>query len=157
MRNSFDKEFQNLVYRPQTQQASIVDLTTSSLGETEFVKPEYTAEYWLSDKSNHKVLKNIIDGLSEGVEEVKVFQNNEDKSIYLMFQHKEKNYSLSFPTDFPQSKPVIKEVSTEAEIIIDANGKEWNPEEEISKSTIAFTENILGIKKKNFFQTLLSK
>lgn len=157
MRNSFDKEFDSLVYKPQTQRASIVDLTTASLGETEFVKPEYTAEYWLSDKSNHKVLKNIIDGLSDGVEEVKVFQNNEDKSIYLMFQHKEKNYSLSFPTDFPQSKPVIKELSNEAETIIDANGKEWNPEEEISKSTIAFTENILGIKKKNFFQTLLSK
>lgn len=156
MRNSFDKEFDSLVYKPQTQQASIVDLATASLGETEFVKPEYTAEYWLCEKSNHRVLKNIIDGLGDGVDEVKVFQSNEDKSIYLMFQLKEKNYSLSFPTDFPQSKPVIKELSNESETIVDANGKEWNPEEEISKSTIAFTQNVLGINQKNFFQKLLS-
>lgn len=83
IRNAFDKDFTSLVYRPQTKQASIVDLTTATLGETEYVKPEYTSEYWLSDKSNHRVLKNIIDRLSEDLHDVKAFQNNEDKSIYL--------------------------------------------------------------------------
>lgn len=153
MRNSFDKEFPNLVYTPQTQQSSIVNLTTVSLGETEFVKTEYTSVYWLSNKSNHEVLKNIIERLNEIVVEVKAFQNNNNKTIYLTFQHNEKMFSLSFLDDFPQSKPVIKEISNEGEVIVDSNEIKWNPEEEISKSTIMFTENILNLKKKNFLQT----
>lgn len=52
---------------------------------------------------------------------------------------------------------MILELSNEAETIVNTIGKDWNPEEEISKSTIAFTENILGIKEKYFFQTLFSK
>lgn len=154
VRNSFDKEFSNLVYQPRTSHPSISELTTSSLENMEFVKPEYSSEYWLSDKSNHKVLKNIIDGLSESLDDVKVFQNNEDKSIYLEFQNKEKKYALSFLSDFPQSKPIIMEITSEGNSIIDAQASEWNPEDEISKSTISFTQNILEINKKNIFKNI---
>ena len=154
IRNSFDKEFSNLVYQPKTNHSSIADLTTESLENTEFVKPEYLPEYWLSDKSNHRVLKDIIDGLSENLDEVKVFQNNNNKSIYLEFQYNKKNYTLSFPSDFPQSKPII---AGEGGFVINTKASEWNPEEEISKSTILFTQNILEINNKNFFQKLINK
>jgi len=157
IRNSFDKEFDELVYKPKTPKAEIVGLTTASLGVTEYVKPEYTSEYWLSDKSNHQVLKNIIDGLSENSQEVKVFQNNEDKSIYLQFQQKEKEFSLSFPTDFPQSKPIITELTNGEIKQVNATEIKWNPEDEISKSTIAFIENVLGINQKNFLQKILNR
>lgn len=150
IRNSFDKEFGEFVYKPKTIQAEIVDLTTASLGETEYVKPEYISEYWLSDKSNHKVLKNIIDGLSEYLLDVKVFQINEDKSIYLQFRKHEKEFTLSFPTDFPQSKPIITELTNGEIKQLDATKIKWDSEDEISKSTIEFTKNILGIKKSFF-------
>jgi hypothetical protein len=157
IRDSFDRESANLVYKPRTNQASITDLTPTTLSDTEFVKPEYSPEYWLSDKSNHKTLKNIIDGLSGSVEEIQVFQNNEDKSIYLMFRYKGKSYSLSFSQDFPQSKPVIRELTNEREATVDTSDEQWDSELEISKSTLVFTKNVLRISSKNFFQKILSK
>jgi len=157
IRMSFDKEFDSIVYKPQTQQASIVDLITSSLGASEFVKPEYTDEYWLSDRSNHKVLKSIIDGLSEDMQELKVFQDSQNKTIYLQFKLHEKKFALSFPTNFPQSKPIILELTKDKIKQIDGTDVKWNPKEEISKSTISFVHGILKINRKNFFRNILNR
>lgn len=157
IRNVFDKEFDELIYKPKVSKAKIIDLTTVSLGEIEYFKPEYSSEYWLNEKSNHGVLKNIIDGLSENnLQEVKVFQNNEDKSVYLKFNQDENIFILSFPPDFPQSKPIISSLKDGQILKVDSVEIKWSPEEEISKSTIVFTEKVLGIKHKNFLQKLLS-
>lgn len=145
IRSVFDKQYPNIIYQPQIQQASIVDLTTSSLGETEYVKPEYLPEYWLSERSNHMVLKKIVDGLSHDFDDVNVFQNNDDKSVYLTFRDINHLYSLSFPSDFPQSKPIFKRVDGETRLKVNTTNIDWNPEEEISSSTISFTQHSLGV------------
>jgi hypothetical protein len=157
IRNSFDKEFDSFIYTPQTLQASIADLTTANFWETQYVKPEYTSEYWLSDKSNHKVLNNIVVGLSKDMQEINVYQNNETRSVYLQFHLGKRKFTLSFPLNFPQSKPIITELINDEIKVIDGTEITWNPEEDISLSTINFTHAVLKINQNTFFKKILNK
>lgn len=148
IRTFFDSEFKNIAYKPNVLNSSIIDLVTTTLDEAHFVKPEYFPEYWLADKSNHLALKQIIDGLSKDIENIKVFQNDLDKSIYLKFEYNETNYSLFFPIDFPQSKPILTDSDLK---LVDTTETIWYSEEEIAKGTILFTRKILGISNDKFF------
>lgn len=153
IRACFDSEFENIVYKPNVLNASIIDLITTNLGEAHYVKPEYFPEYWLANKSNHLALKQIIDGLGKDIENIKVFQNDLDKSIYLKFEYKETNYYLFFPIDFPQSKPVL----TDSDLnLVDTSEAIWNSEEEITNGTILFTRKVLGINSNNFFHKIFN-
>jgi len=157
IRTFFDSEYESLVYKPKTNKSSIIDLCEVTLNETNYVKPEYVSEYWLNDKSNHLALKNIIEGLSNYFEKVKVFQNDSDKSIYLQFKHKGKEIELLFPTDFPQSKPKLVEIVNNEKLLLNTDIKEWDSESDIATSTISFTKNMLGIKPTFLINKILNK
>lgn len=157
IRTFFDSENASLVYKPKTSNSSIIGLSEVQLNETNYVKPEYVSEYWLNNKSNHLILKNIIEGLNNDFEDVKVFQNDSDKSIYLQFKHIEKKIALLFPSDFPQSKPKLLEILTNENLMLNTDIKEWNSENEIVNETISFTKSILEIKPKSLINKILNK
>lgn len=97
IRQDFDLKYHDLVYQPRTKESSLLDLSKATLNNLEFFKPEYSSEYWLSEKPNHLVLKNIIEALGRFVVNVQVFQRNDDKTIYLEFHKDNKEYVVIFP------------------------------------------------------------
>jgi hypothetical protein len=141
IRTDFDSNNQYLVYRPRTLQSSLLDISKTTLLDSEFYKPEYSSEYWLSDKSNHLVLKNLIESLSKYFEHIQVFQRNDDKTIYIEFQNDNKNYIVLFPIDFPKTNLMIVD-KTEDKII---EGINWEFNGDILESSLKYIKSSLQI------------
>ncbi|MFN9112818.1 MAG: hypothetical protein ACK5XN_22365 [Bacteroidota bacterium] len=142
IRQDFDLKYQDLVYQPNTKLSSLLDLSKATLNNLEFFKPEYSSEYWLSEKSNHLVLKRIIEALGRFVVNVQVFQRNDDKSIYLEFQKDNKEYVVIFPIDFPKTNLIIID-KTENKTI---EGVNWEISEDILDSSLAYIKSSLHVK-----------
>lgn len=142
IRQDFDSRFQDLVYQPRTMQSSLLDLSRATLNNLEFIKPEYSSEYWLSEKSNHLILKNLIESLSKYFVNIQVFQRNDDKTIYLQFQKDEKEYNVIFPIDFPKNNLMIIDKS-ENKII---EGVNWEFNGEMLESSLSYIKASLNIK-----------
>lgn len=107
IRQDFDSRYHDLVYQPRTEESSLLDLSKATLYNLEFFKPEYSCEYWLSEKSNHLVLKGIIEELGRLVTNVQAYLSNDDKTIYLEFQKENKEYVVIFPVDFPKAHLIL--------------------------------------------------
>jgi hypothetical protein len=142
IRQDFDSRFQDLVYQPRTKQSSLLDLSRTTLNNFEFIKPEYLSEYWLSEKSNHIILKNLIESLSKYFVNIQVFQRNDDKTIYLQLQKDEKEYNVIFPIDFPKNNLMIIDKS-ENKII---EGVNWEFNGDILESSLRYIKASLNIK-----------
>lgn len=142
IRQDFDLKYQDLVYQPKTKESSLLDLSKATLNNLEFFKPEYSSEYWLSEKSNHLVLKGIIEALGRFVVNVQVFQKNDDKTIYLEFQKDDKEYVVIFPIDFPKTNLIIIE-KTENKTI---EGVNWEFSGDILDSSLTYIKSSLHIK-----------
>jgi hypothetical protein len=130
------------VYQPRTIQSSLLDLSKATLNNLEFIKPEYSSEYWLSEKSNHLILKNLIESLNKYFVNIQVFQRNDDKTIYLQFQKDEKEYNVIFPIDFPKNNLMIIDKS-ENKII---EGVNWEFNGEMLESSLSYIKASLNIK-----------
>lgn len=142
IRQDFDLKYQDLVYQPKTKESSLLDLSKATLNNLEFFKPEYSSEYWLSEKSNHLVLKGIIEALGRFVINVQVFQRNDDKTIYLEFQKDNKEYVVIFPIDFPKTNLIIID-KTENKTI---EGVNWEFSGDILDSSLTYIKSSLHIK-----------
>lgn len=142
IRQDFDLNYQDLVYQPRTKEASLLDLSKATLNNLEFFKPEYSSEYWLSEKSNHLVLKGIIEALGKFVANVQVFQRNDDKTIYLEFQKDNKEYVVIFPIDFPKTNLIILDKTENKSI----EGVNWEFSGDILDSSINYIKSSLHIK-----------
>lgn len=142
IRQDFDLKYQDLVYQPKTKESSLLDLSKATLNNLEFFKPEYSSEYWLSEKSNHLVLKGIIEALGRFVVNVQVFQRNDDKTIYLEFQKDNKEYVVIFPIDFPKTNLIIID-KTENKTI---EGVNWEFSGDILDSSLTYIKSSLQIK-----------
>ena len=142
IRQDFDLNYQDLVYQPRTKEASLLDLSKATLNNLEFFKPEYSSEYWLSEKSNHLVLKGIIEALGKFVANVQVFQRNDDKTIYLEFQKDNKEYVVIFPIDFPKTNLIILDKTENKSI----EGVNWEFSGDILDSSVNYIKSSLHIK-----------
>lgn len=142
IRQDFDLKYQDLVYQPKTKESSLLDLSKATLNNLEFFKPEYSSEYWLSEKSNHLVLKGIIEALGRFVVNVQVFQRNDDKTIYLEFQKDNKEYVVIFPIDFPKTNLIVMD-KTENKTI---EGVNWEFSGDILDSSLTYIKYTLHIK-----------
>lgn len=151
IRQDFDLKYQDLVYQPKTKESSLLDLSKATLNNLEFFKPEYSSEYWLSEKSNHLVLKGIIEALGRFVVNVQVFQRNDDKTIYLEFQKDNKEYVVIFPIDFPKTNLIIID-KTENKTI---EGVNWEFSGDILDSSLTYIKSSLHIKD-TFFSRILN-
>lgn len=142
IRQDFDLKYQDLVYQPRTKEASLLDLSKATLNNLEFFKPEYSSEYWLSEKSNHLVLKGIIEALGRFVANVQVFQRNDDKTIYLEFQKDNNEYVIIFPIDFPKTNLIILDKTENKSI----EGVNWEFSGDILDSSLTYIKSSLHIK-----------
>ena len=142
IRQDFDLKYQDLVYQPKTKESSLLDLSKATLNNLEFFKPEYSSEYWLSEKSNHLVLKGIIEALGRFVVNVQVFQRNDDKTIYLEFHKDNNEYVVIFPIDFPKTNLIIID-KTENKTI---EGVNWEFSGDILDSSLTYIKSSLQIK-----------
>jgi len=142
IRQDFDLNYLDLVYKPKTKESSLLDLSKATLINLEFFKPEYSSEYWLTDKSNHLVLKGIIEALGRFVANVQVFQRNEDKTIYLEFHKDNKEYVVIFPIDFPKTNLIILDKTENKSI----EGVNWEFSGDILDSSLNYIKSSLHIK-----------
>jgi len=142
IRQDFDLKHQDLVYQPRTKEASLLDLSKATLNNLEFFKPEYSSEYWLSEKPNHLVLKGIIEALGRFVANVQVFQRNDDKTIYLEFHKDNKEYVVIFPIDFPKTNLIILDKTENKSI----EGVNWEFSGDILDSSLNYIKSSLHIK-----------
>lgn len=142
IRQDFDLKYHDLVYQPRTKESSLLDLSKATLNNLEFFKPEYSSEYWLSEKPNHLVLKKIIEALGRFVVNVQVFQRNDDKTIYLEFHKDNKDYVVIFPIDFPKTNLIIID-KTENKTI---EGVNWEFSGDILDSSLTYIKSSLQIK-----------
>jgi hypothetical protein len=151
IRQDFDLKYHDLVYKPRTKEASLLDLSKATLNNLEFFKPEYSSEYWLSEKSNHLVLKGIIEALGRFVANVQVFQRNDDKTIYLEFHKDNKEYVVIFPIDFPKTNLIILDKTENKSI----EGVNWEFSGDILDSSLNYIKSSLHIKD-TFFSRILN-
>lgn len=142
IRQDFDLKYHDLVYQPRTKEASLLDLSKATLNNLEFFKPEYSSEYWLSEKSNHLVLKGIIETLGRFVANVQIFQRNDDKTIYLEFHKDNKEYVVIFPIDFPKTNLIILDKTENKSI----EGVNWEFSGDILDSSLNYIKSSLHIK-----------
>ncbi len=142
IRQDFDLKYQDLVYKPKTKESSLLDISKATLNNLEFFKPEYSSEYWLSEKSNHLILKGIIEALGRFVANIQVFQRSDDKTIYLEFHKDNKEYIVIFPIDFPKTNLIIID-KTENKTI---EGVNWDFSGDILDSSLTYIKSSLQIK-----------
>lgn len=157
IRAFFDSEFESLVYEPKSKECSIIDLSETKLNETSYVKPTYISEYWLNKSSNHLILKQIIEELNTLYGDVKVFQNESDKTIYLQFVLENKIVNVDFVLDFPMTKPLIYKLDNHVKELIQNGEIEWNGEQDLFESTLDFIERTLTNKPKSLINKILKR
>ena len=145
IRNSFDAEFSDMIYAPETKKESIIGLVKSSLDDTQYIKPTYTSDYWLNTPSNQLLFKNMIEALSEKLTEVVPFQDTENNTIYLQIQHKDNRYQIIFETNFPLTRPSIKKITAEVATPLNTSKVKWDPKNDPSTATVNFAYKVLGI------------
>jgi len=64
--------------------------------------------YWFSNKSNHSVLKKVVDEINQlGVEACRVFMDD-DKHVFLEISKNQNKIKILFPDGFPQEPPIVE-------------------------------------------------
>jgi hypothetical protein len=131
VRKSFDNRYKSAVYKPGKKRAALSALYSSGLDEMTLVKPDYRVEYWLSKKENHKELKKIMDSLSVEYSEVRLFMNDEDKTVFLEFEANHEKVRVGFPNDFPFVPPRFINSHNEKEV-------KWEYKEDFVEETLSY-------------------
>lgn len=133
-RKTFDLKCKSVVYKPRKKRAFIESLKTVGLEEQQFVKPQYRPDYWLTEKENHRALKEIMNGLEESYGGVALYMNDPDKTVYLEFSNNNELIRLDFPLGFPEIKPIISVPILETD---------WQINNGIVKATIDYVKKHL--------------
>ena len=105
-----DRELQHILCHPRYPNASYgSNYILSESGLPSMVTPNYGDNYWLNDKSNNLVLKQIIDYLSSynGKEYQVKPQLDADKHVHLLVQRLNGTVQITFGEEFPEMAPMI--------------------------------------------------
>jgi len=143
IRQAFDAEFNEKVYRPVTQTALITGLAVTGLGEAAMIKPVYSSGYWLNEKSCHQELKKLLDSMNRDMGKTEVFQEEKDKTVFLDFKYHGQHFALYFPQEFPRSKPLVSRITQNGEVPLDTSTTAWESGNEIAGPVLTFVKNAL--------------
>ena len=132
-----DREMGNLLCHPRTKQASYgSNYILDDSGNTTMVTPNYNDEYWLNNKYNNLILKNIIDYIIhfEGrTYQVKPLLDSQ-KHVHLTVQGADRQEQIIFGDRFPYEAPEIQELSGNGQ----TNVVEWKYDGDILKSFMQY-------------------
>ena len=105
-----DRTLGTALCHPRTQNASYgANYILRANGDSGMVTPSYSDEYWLNNKSNNLILKDIIDFLANyGDERCQVKpQLDEHKHVHLVVQRPNRQEQIVFGEGFPYQAPTI--------------------------------------------------
>lgn len=132
-----DRELGDWLCHPRTQRASYgSNYIMSAAGTSSMITPNYKDEYWLNDKANNLVLKNIIDYLTnyEDASTVKPMLDGQ-KHVNLTVQRRDRSEQIVFGDNFPYEAPKI-DVTEEGY----TNTAEWQYDSDIYGSFVQYYE-----------------
>ena len=138
-----DREMKDVLCHPRTRQASHgSNYLTNGDGVSSRVTPTYSDEYWLNNKANNLILKNIIDYLTTGENEGNVVKPQLDshKHVHLMVQKNNSQIEIVFDEKFPNEAPKIYG-SDEVRM---NNSAQWIYEGDIYDSFVRYYKDCLG-------------
>lgn len=105
-----DRDLQHMLCHPRYSHASYgSNFIISDSGQPSMVTPNYGDNYWLNDKSNNLILKQIIDYVSsyDGEENQVKAQLDADKHVHLLVQRIDGSVQITFGERFPEEAPMI--------------------------------------------------
>lgn len=105
-----DRDLQHMLCHPRYSHAGYgSNFIVSDSGQPSMVTPNYGDNYWLNDKSNNLVLKQIIDYISSynGEENQVKVQLDADKHVHLLVQRIDGSIQITFGERFPEEAPMI--------------------------------------------------
>lgn len=105
-----DRDLQHMLCHPRYPHASYgSNYIISESGKPSMITPNYGDNYWLNDKSNNLVLKQIIDYISSynGEEHQVKPQLDADKHVHLLVQRFNGFVQITFGERFPEEAPII--------------------------------------------------
>ncbi len=142
-RSLIDQEMEGHLFHPCTQNASHgSNYIQSETGTPIMTTPDYNDEYWLNNKANNLVLKNIIDYLTDfdnGGSSVKP-QLDSQKHVHLLIQRRDRQEHIIFGDNFPNEAP---QISISGEYPIN-NSAEWYFDGAIYRSFTSYYESLLN-------------
>lgn len=103
-----DADLRGILTMPRTPKPHMAPLAVA-VGGTRLATPTYGGDYWLNDKANNRVLKQIVDYLaavapSEGV----AVRLDEEKCVHVNVRRGYGEEHIYFPKAFPYEAPVIE-------------------------------------------------
>lgn len=111
-RNVVDTELSGVIIQPINRTShmdGLLTLTEDDIHKKTLSKPNYVQGYWLSDKANNKVLKNIIDYLASVNSQSRVtVRLDSNKIAHVVIDHGIYEDEVSFPERFPNTPPKIR-------------------------------------------------
>ena len=135
-----DRELNDLICHPICQQASYGNnYILSDTGEQSMMTPSYSDDYWLNDKSNNLVLKNIIDYLSlyKGLNFKVMPQIDSNKHVHLNILSTNGSIHIEFGEKFPVEAPLICMTGLKLN-----NEVDWNYSNDIFDSFIKYFDDM---------------
>lgn len=109
------------------------------VGQDSFTPPSYNGEYWLKNKANNKVLKDIVDDLSKVTDNHRCgVQMDTQKLVHLVFSQDNHEMRVIFPNDFPDVPPLIMRDG----IDLTSTHDEWSYSGDIHQSFVKYIEKL---------------
>jgi len=146
VRKLIDNKYPDLVSVPKTTEPLISNLVTSNTEVPLILKINYDLNYWLTDKSNHLILKQITDRLSFFFNDVKVFFDDNTNFIFLELKHKRGCFRLYFTDNFPMENPVVKFLHKGIYKTVISDRAVWQTDIDIVSRTESFIKNFIEIR-----------
>ena len=102
-----DRELEVEIANPKTMMPCLGELKRTQTVEI-FEKPVYAEDYWLKDKRNNLVLKQIVDRLGEESDSgTCAVQMDRVGLVHLVFLHEGREMRVVFPQGFPRLPPIL--------------------------------------------------
>lgn len=114
-----DHELSHMLIHPYSRPNHGNNYIVASKGSvTQAIVPNYKEDYWLNNKSNNLVLKNIIDYLTcySGCQDIVKPMLGQDRQVYLQITRNDRTETVIFGPHFPFSAPNI-EMDPQGDII----------------------------------------
>ena len=128
-----DFELGNLLIHPMTQQANHGQLFLRD-GSVHRTTPDYDTNYWLNDKRNNIVLRDMIEFLKQEAQFVDIkVQLDSHQHVWLKATREDVEMKVQFPDRFPDTVPLISYKTVGAEQYVPFIGK-WNYSNDILSS-----------------------
>lgn len=136
-----DNELGNILIHPMTQTANHGNLLLRD-GSVHKATPDYDINYWLNDKRNNLVLRDICEYLKQNEQftEVRV-QIDENQHVWLTATRSDMITKIQFPEHFPLNPPLISYKKSDSDQYAPLCGQ-WIFNQNILEAFISFFRQI---------------